>query len=524
MSRIRKAAIMAGFTYAQFAVGILSGIILVPLTLHYVGARSWGLWLATGELLSYAGMTDLGIIGVMPWMVAEADGRQDRAAMRKFVGHGVWIGGCLGLVYAAVATILWIALPSVLRLSEADRLLVGAPFAALIVSQVLNHPFRVFRATLWGIQDAWFNGVLSIVHSVLTMIISIALMMNGYGLFALALGAGLPPFIVFAMALARLRVVAPDLMSGWTRPTFADARLLLTNGAGVWLAAMGWQLLSASNAIVITYLGHPEWVPIYSCTAKLSVMTTQLTWVPPDSALVGLAQLYGEPHSTERLRKVVLMMLRLHLLLGGAALCGLLAFNPSFVARWVGAGFFGGLTLNALLAAGVVIYSLVHGVTTTASVVGNRLRVGVLSLVNGVVQTALALVFGRWWGLEGIAVAGLTAGLATSIPAGILLLRPATQLTAAGFVRELFAPWFVRAAVLAIAAGIAGAFYQTLGLILSGVVAAVISLLYVWQMRTLYVGLPLDARWTEWLVRLRLMPEPERADVTVSSRQLTVDG
>ena len=92
MSRVRKAAITAGFAYAQFGVAIVTGIVMVPLTLHYVGARSWGLWLATGELLGYAGMADLGVLGVLPWMIAEADGRHDRAAMRRFVGHGVWIG------------------------------------------------------------------------------------------------------------------------------------------------------------------------------------------------------------------------------------------------------------------------------------------------------------------------------------------------------------------------------------------------------------------------------------------------
>lgn len=513
MSRIRKAAITAGFTYAQFGVAILSGIVLVPLTLHYVGARSWGLWMATGELLGYAGMTDLGILGVIPWMVAEADGRKDRVAMRRLVGHGVWIGGCVGLVYLAVAALLWALLPSVLRLTDADRLMVGAPFAVLVVVNVINHPFRVFRASLGGLQDAWFNGALSIVHTVLTMSITIALMMNGYGLYALACGAGLPPLLVFALSFARLKVIAPDLMSGWTRPSVADTRLLLTNGTGVWLAAIGWQLLSASNAIVITFLGHPEWVPIYSCTAKLSLMTTQLTWVPPDSALVGLAQLYGERQGAERLRHVVLMMLRLHLLLGGAALCGLLAFNPAFVSRWVGAEFFGGRPLNGLLALGVVLYSLVHGLITMASVVGNRLQVGVLGLANGVVQTALALAFGRLWGLEGIAVAGLLAALVTSIPVGVLLLRPATKLTARALIRELLGPWWLRATALVLPSAVAGAFYQSLGLVASACIAGAILAAYVWNMRPLYAGLPLKGRWADWLVRIRLMPGVDPAPV-----------
>src|SRR5688500_10012624 len=85
MSRVRKAAVNASFSYAQFAIAIVTGIVLIPLTLHHLGARSWGLWLASGELLGYAGMVDLGVIGVLPWMLAEADGAHDRQRMRRLV-------------------------------------------------------------------------------------------------------------------------------------------------------------------------------------------------------------------------------------------------------------------------------------------------------------------------------------------------------------------------------------------------------------------------------------------------------
>ena len=513
MSRVRKAAITAGFAYVQFAVAIVTGIVMVPLTLHYVGARPWGLWLATGELLGYAGMADLGVLGVLPWLIAEADGRRDRDVMRRLVGHGVWIGGGVALVYTTVSALLWWLLPSALRLPESDRLLIGGPFAVLVVMNALSHPFRVFRATIGGLQDALFNGILSIVHALMTVGITAALLVKGYGIYALAIGAGVPPFVTFAASILRLRSTAPDLMSGWRRPTFAEARHLLTNGTGVWLGALGWQLLAATNAIVITYLRHPEWVPIYNCTAKLGQMVTQLVWVPADSGLVALAQLAGEKKGVDRLRQVVLMMLRLHLLLSGVALCGLLAFNPSFVTKWVGAPFFGGVLLNALIASGVMLYSMVHGFITTASVLGNRLKVGVIGFVNGLAQTVLAVLFGHWWGLPGIAAAGLVAAVITSVPAGILLLRPQTALSVRHVTRELLAPWMARAAALVVAAAAAGFFYRSLGLVLSGVLAALISLTYLWQMRPLYLGLPLDARWTQWLVRVKLMPAPDPAPV-----------
>jgi hypothetical protein len=40
MSRTRRAALTAVFSYAQFAMAIIPGILLVPLTLRILGART----------------------------------------------------------------------------------------------------------------------------------------------------------------------------------------------------------------------------------------------------------------------------------------------------------------------------------------------------------------------------------------------------------------------------------------------------------------------------------------------------
>ena len=140
-------------------------------------------------------------------------------------------------------------------------------------------------------------------------------------------------------------------------------------------------------------------------------MTTQLTSVPPDSALVGLAQLYGDwrEQGADRLRARRV---------DDAAS----APDPRQVRRSVACwpstrrssrdgsepSSSAAPPSTCWLALGVVVYSLVHGLITMASVVGNRLKVGILGTVaNGIVQTVLAgLAFGRWWGLKGIAVAG----------------------------------------------------------------------------------------------------------------------
>ena len=76
-------------------------------------------------------------------------------------------------------------------------------------------------------------------------------------------------------------------------------------------------------------------------TAKLGQMMTQMSWVPGDSSLVGLAQLSGE-QQPDRLRDAVAAVFRVYLALATGGACVLLAVNGAFVRGWVGPHLFAG--------------------------------------------------------------------------------------------------------------------------------------------------------------------------------------
>jgi len=502
-----KAAVIAGFNYLQYALAIVSGFVVVPLTLTHVGARPWGLWLASGEILNYAAMVDLGVLTALPWLFAEADGRRDRDAMRRLVSLGLWLGILVAAAYALAALVLWRVLPSALALTAFDRRMLVFPLALIVIANMLRQPLGAFRAVLVGLQDVVFNGFATVAGSAASVAITIVLLIKGYGLYALAWASALPPLGVLVVCAVRALAIAPDLRPRWMRPVLGDLRPLVTQGVGSWLGDTGWQLMAASSAIVITYIGHPEWVPIYACTGKLANLCTQLAWVLPDSGHVGLAQLNGERRSV-RVRAVIGLMLRMHLLLSGAAACGLLVFNPAFVTRWVGPAVFGGVALNSLLSFGVILSSITHGCLASAAVLGRRMQVGVVVLVNGLAQTLLAVVLGRRLGVAGVAWASLAATAVTSVPAGVLLLRDAAGFTPAVLVSDLLLPWMGRIAPVAAIAVVAGLISPALGIWHAAAAAALVCAAYVWQARPLLEDLAIEPRFAVWLRRLRLIASP----------------
>ena len=505
MSRTRRAGISAGFGYLQFGLAFASGIAVVPLVLSRVGSEAYGLWLGFGELLAYSAMVDLGVLGVLPWLLAESDGRGDREEMRRLLAGGVALSLMAAALFALLALgLFWLA-PGLTRVTAAQREAVLGPVLLVVAGTALAYPLRTFYAALIGLQDVVFTGIAGVAQLALNLALVVGLLLGGFGLYALAAAAVLPPLAVVTASWLRLRARAPDLLGGWRLPPRALLRTMTAQGMGSWTAGIGWRMVAASNSIVLLSVAGPEAAVVYAVTAKLGEVLMQVSWQLPDAGLVGLAQLHGEGQR-ERVREVVVSLLRLVLLGAGAVACVVLALNPAFVGLWVGEERFGGLALNALLAALVVTHSVAHGLFAPASTLGRRVQAGYATVLQGALNLAGALVLGRLLGMAGIALAGVLSFLCVGYPAGMRLLGQTTGMSHGELWRRALAPWAARGALLLAAGAGVGWLTPRAPLWVPLVAAPVLGWLYLWRMRPLYAGFPFPSRVRPWLTWMRLVP------------------
>lgn len=505
MSRTRRAGIAAAFGYLQFGLAFASGILLVPFVLGHVGPAPYGVWLGLGELVAFAAMVDLGVLGVVPWLVAERDGAGDEEAARRMVSGAGIVSAAAGAAFAAIACGALLLAPQITGLAPEARAAVIGPLLVLVAGTALGYPVRTFHAVLIGLQDVRFIGILSLLQVAGGVALTVALLLAGQGLYALAVAAVGPSLAVGLASWLRLRRVRPALLRGWRLLTRGEVYALAAQGLGSWSAAMGWRMVAASSGLVLLSTAGPEAALAFALTAKLGDIGMHLSWQVPDAGLVPLAQLRGEGRP-EREREVVVAILRLVLLGGGLVACGVLALNPAFVSLWVGPARFGGLALNALLAAGVVAHSLNHGLFAAAATLGERVSVGWAALGQGVVHLAAAVALAHAFGPEGVAAATLVGTALAAYPAGVHFLRRAAGLTQREVWSHAIAPWAWRAAPLFAVAAAVGAFSPRLGPVAPWIASPPVALAYVWAMRPLYAGIPLPAGVQRLLARLRLVP------------------
>jgi O-antigen/teichoic acid export membrane protein len=502
MSRTVRATIAALFGYSRFAIAIVVGLALVPFTLRHVGAQMYGYWLASGELLAYASLTEFGVLVTLPWLVAQADGQGDRDRIRALVTTG----GAAALLSAGagllLSLVLWFVLPSILHLAPAQRSAVTGPVLLMALLGVVAHPLRVFTCTLTGLQDVRFIGTSDLCVMVLNPLITVLLLLNGYGLYALAFGNAVPQLLVGFISLLRVGSIAPDLLRSWHRPHWSAIRALFTEGTGAWIGGWGWRLFSASDGLVLASMGRPTAVAALAFTNKLAQALTQLSWVPCDSGLPGLAHLAGE-HPGPRLRQAIVVMVRVYLALAGSVACVVIAVNPAFVRGWVGLSFFAGANANMLIAMLVVAMTFGHALAVVSSVLGQRIQLGVATLLSGIVHVALAFGLGLRFGIVGILMAGLVSH---GIVFAALAWRPfakATGMPETAVLSEILRPWLLRLVPLVVIALVIQKFVGTPPLPVTIAIGALMGMFGVWYMRPLYLEFgpvrSLYDRFFKWL-------------------------
>lgn len=512
MSLRRNALVAASFAYLQAVLAFSANLFVTRMLLRVLGTDLYGLWLATGGLLAYAALADLGVFGAMPWLIAEADGEKNLAQKRNLIGHGLLAGGIAAGAYVVVAGSLWFLLPALVHLNESDQAVLSGPIQLIIGVTALGYPLRFFSALRAGLQDFKFVGAWNLIGTLLNAALTYTLLRCGFGLYAAAIASVVPPVLVDVACLVRTARREPELLHDLERPRLGRLRPILASGAGSWLWALGWKLALGADAILLAYLGYRHLVASFTITSRLGLTLMHLSWALPDSGSIGLAHLSGAG-SRSRTTEVVRALLRLHLLPAGAIACALLASNAAFVHVWVGSELYAGARLNALLGLGIVAISVAHGLAVPPLILGSRLRVGAASLVHGLAHIALGLVLGHWFGLLGIAAATVTSSLLTTAPIGMRLLSLHTDITPRNVIRTLLWPWAVRllpCATLALFIGWAAQYLPwtqtgTVGpLLFGGAAAATTVAIYLWATRAMLRELPLGPRLERVLGRVGL--------------------
>ena len=292
--RYRRAGLATLAAFGARGIQILTSLITVPLTLHYLGVERYGMWMTISATIAMFSFADLGIGNGLLNAISESHGRGDRDSAAKYVssafftliGIALVIGAGFALAYPLVPWARVFNVSSLVAGSEA-----GPAVAVFVGSFLISIPLGVVQRVRMGYQEGFIDSIWAAGGSIF-----------GFAavLFAVRLNASLP-WLVASMAAAPtlVQLVNAGFLFGrkypWLRPRLsgvdkAAASRVMRTGGYFFILQIAGAVAYQSDSIILAQMLGPQAVTQYAIPMKLFSLTPMVLGF----AYAALWPAYGE--------------------------------------------------------------------------------------------------------------------------------------------------------------------------------------------------------------------------------------
>lgn len=383
----------------------LSMLVAVPVTLAYLGAERFGLWMTIASLAAFLGFADLGIGNGVLNIVSEACGRNDTDAAQKCVSNAI---AALIVIALVLGFLFWLAYPHVawaraFNVSSPMAMKEAGPAMAMFFAvMIANLPLSIIPRVQMAYQEGYISGIWQAASNLLGLVGLLAIARLGVGLPLLVLAfTGAPVVGNLLNAVGLLGFQRPWLVPKRRHLDASVARRIIWVGSQFVMIQVGNAAIGYTDNLVIAHSLGPEAVALYAVPAKLFAVAPMLLYM----ALAPLWPAFGEANvrGDHRWAKEALT----RAILASSGLCAiaslvLVGFGERILYLWVGPA----ANFSLLLMIGLGVWTTLSSALTAMALflnAANVLRLQVVCvLVTAVVATLSKIALARAAGLPGI--------------------------------------------------------------------------------------------------------------------------
>jgi O-antigen/teichoic acid export membrane protein len=359
--RLRRVALTALVSALAQAVSVLTMLISIPLTLNYLGAERYGLWVSISSLITLLGFADLGMGNGLLNAIAEANGRNDPRAAKSYVSSAFYMLLGVALLFGIMWVMLYDRIPWhwLFNVITPQAIAETGPALAIFVwCMLINLPMSLVQKIHEGYQEGYINGLWRVAGSLLGLV-SVLFMISlqaGLPLLVLAMAAS-PILVLFLNALFLFFRERPSLLPRVQLFNKTAFLRIFKNGSLFFVlqlaVAVGFQ---SDNLVIAHYLGANQ-VPQYAVPMKLFMLIPSML----NFVIAPLWPAYGEAIARRDLTWVRRIFKRSLFLSFGVSLLPslfLVVFGGRIIEFWVGSEVEADFLLLAGFGLWVILLSL----------------------------------------------------------------------------------------------------------------------------------------------------------------------
>jgi O-antigen/teichoic acid export membrane protein len=333
-SRLRRFLHGVASSYVSQLAGVVYGLVSVPVALHYLEPREFGLWALLTQLVGYLLLIDLGVSSSLARLLIDYKDQPNSGEYGSLIQVGGLVLVVQGLILAVVGAL---ASPLFARLLNIPPDL-ALSFVSLLrwqcVLLAVDLGTRVFSQILYAHQRSDISNYVMSARLLVALAVLWVGLRHGAGLFSIVWAnmAGLVIGVLAPMMFCwRLRFF-PN-RGAWGRCTWRKFKEVFMFGKDLFLLAVGTQLMLASQTIIITRTLGLNAAAQWAIGTKAFTLVSQLLYKVFDFSVPVLAEMLvrGE---WERLRDRFRSIVMLTASMAGVAAVLLALCNGPFVMVW----------------------------------------------------------------------------------------------------------------------------------------------------------------------------------------------
>ena len=385
-------------------VSIVTSLLLVPMTLGYVSAEIYGVWLTISSILHWLTYMDVGFTHGLKNRLNECLARKDYEKGKSLVSTTYAI---MFAIFVPLSTILivvspWIDWCSILNVDPSNQEVILKTMQVLFVFMALQMIVNVFVTIVAAYQKTALSSLFAVIGQVCSLcIIGMMTLFVEPSLLNLAFAYSLMPIVIVLVASivyfkTSMKEVAPSMKAINT----VYIKDLWGLGIKFFIIQLQMIVLYQATNILISHIAGPESVTQYNISYKLLNVVVMVYTIILNPLWPAFTDAYTK-EDFAWMKNIYGKMRKLF-----AVLCGMVAlvvlFSPFLIKLWVGDK----VTVPFLLTLSIAIYTLIHcWVSLQAIMINGTGKVTLQSyiiFIGLVFNIPLSLFLGQYIGILGV--------------------------------------------------------------------------------------------------------------------------
>ncbi len=403
MNELKIGAIL---NYIVIGMSVLVGLLYTPYMLRMMGQSEYGLYSLVASIIAYLTVLDLGFGNAITRYTAKFKSLGKTQEQYEMFGMffilyiGISVVACMigvGL-YLNVETIFGGSMNPT-ELSRTKVLMV-----ILLANLAFNFPMSIFGSIIYAYERFIFPKIVNIIRVVLNLVVMVYLLENGYK--AIGMAVVQTVFNVLTLTLNFFYCkYSLKIKMYFGKFNWIFLKEVALYSFWIFLNAIMDRVYWSTGQFVLGSFVGAVAVSVFALAIQLETMYMQFSTAISSLFLPKVTAMVATGNDEKAISELFIKTGRIQYIIMSFIFCGFVVFGQAFIGIWAGEGY-EDVFIITLLFFIALLPPLIQNMGLTILQARNQMKFrSLLCICVAVVALVLEVLFARWWGGIGCAVA-----------------------------------------------------------------------------------------------------------------------